>query len=511
VTRKVTHVQQSMPRPPYRYNRPVTDHEYIQRIRRHPTSSLVPLIAATAARYWEPRSWLVDGHRKYTPWALADAARVSLVSGNEYRRQAPTDRDLLEILAAYVAFTDKALNSLLDRPEAIWEFMLRISGEQLAWQEQDYNDFARTAALLTQTTSTKPCRFMRPGWDTDMLGCPLSDYVGIAQILLAAAIKNAGCFEPSWLDDDSAAPICQVIPKPVILDVIDTHFATDLTAFRHDDKDQRRGRDPELRRFEYNPIRSRPFLTGFGPAYLTPAPRAIIGKASPLGLYHTGVKYFGNAFAQDFGDLLEQYVGRQLRLIPNVTVLPEIAYSSGCNQLFSADWIVVFDDLVLLVEAKSRRPTQQLRLASVERVNELKRMLGHAYNQIETTAKLIAENNPPFTAIPADRPVIGLIITQEPFHVANAPFQRQYMPATSVSTAVAGVSELEELVTVTDMPISHLLRERAADAERSTWALHSALTGRAHTVNPVLDAAWRSYPWALAASSMPESTNSPSS
>jgi len=495
-------------RAPYRYNRPVTDREYIQRVRRHPPSSLVPLIATTAARYWEQRSWLSDGHRKYTPWALADAARVSIVSGNEYRDTIPTDRDLLEILTAYIAFTDRALKSLGKPQQAIWELMLRMSGEQLAWQEQDYSDFARTAAILTQTTPNKAPRVMHPGWDTDMLGCPLSDYVGIAQILLGAAINNAGRFDPTWLDSPGAALICQAIPKPIILQVTDAHFATDTLAFRREEKDNRRSRDPELRRFEHNPLRSRPFLTGFGPAYLTPAPRAIIGKASPLGLYHTGVKVLGDAFAQDFGELLEQYVGRQLQLLTDVTVLPEITYRSGRSQRSSVDWIVIFDDLVLLVEVKSRRPTQELRLASERRVDELNRMLAHAYEQIDTTAKLIAERHSAFTQVPADRPALGLIITQEPFHVANAPFQRQHLPATDTSIAVAGVSELEGLVTVIDMPVSRILRDRAADEERSTWALQSALTGHEHCRNAVLDAAWNTYPWAPAARNLPGSTAS---
>jgi hypothetical protein len=401
-----------------------------------------------------------------------------------------------------IAFIDPALNSMRERSDAVWEIMLRMSGEQLTWQEQDYSDFARTAALLTQTTTNRLPKVMRPGWDNELVGCAISDYVGIAQVLLASAINNAGGFDPTWLDGASATPICQVIPKSVILQVADTHFAADVTAFRQQQQANNRSRDPELRRFEHNPLRWRPFLTGFSPQCLTPAPLAIIGKASPLGLYHTGVEHFGDAFAQDFGELLEQYVGRQLHLLPDANVLPEIRYKSGRDKRSSVDWIVIFDDLVLLVEVKSRRPTQSLRLASVDRIDELSRMLAHAYEQIETTAILITEGDPAFAAVPADRQILGLIVTQEPFHVANAPFRRQYMPPASTSIAVAGVSELEGLVTVTDMPVSRILRDHAADEERSTWALHSALIGHEHSNNAVLDAGWNSYPWARAASKL---------
>ena len=65
----------------------VSDNEYRQRVRRYKPSSLVPLIAATAARYWEQQEWLNSPYRKYMPWALADAARVSLAYGTEFNRR----------------------------------------------------------------------------------------------------------------------------------------------------------------------------------------------------------------------------------------------------------------------------------------------------------------------------------------------------------------------------------------------------------------------------------------
>lgn len=111
-------------------------------------------------------------------------------------------------------------------------------------------------------------------------------------------------------------------------------------------------------------------------------------------------------------------------------------------------------------------------------------MLANAYTQIDTTAALISERNPAFSEIPAGLPTLGLIITQEPFHVANAPFQPDHMPDTRTPTLMAGVSELEGLVTVTDIPPSRLLRDIAADPEHSTWALQPALTGHEHATNP---------------------------
>ncbi|MBV9207885.1 MAG: hypothetical protein JO037_21355 [Actinobacteria bacterium] len=70
-------------------------------VRRYRPSSLLPLIAAAAARYYEQEQWLNSPFRKYTPWALADAARICLAHGTEFNRAEASEQDLLQILNAY--------------------------------------------------------------------------------------------------------------------------------------------------------------------------------------------------------------------------------------------------------------------------------------------------------------------------------------------------------------------------------------------------------------------------
>ncbi|PJT45618.1 hypothetical protein CWI85_37955 [Streptomyces albidoflavus] len=122
-------------------------------------------------------------------------------------------------------------------------------------------------------------------------------------------------------------------------------------------------------------------------------------------------------------------------------------------------------------------------------------MLGRAYEQIDNTAALIASGRREFAEVPTGRPVQGLIVTMEPFHIVNAPVQRPFLPATTVPVTVGSIGELEDMVTITDAPVGRLLLERAADAQRSTYALREALSGHDHARNPVLDAGWSSYPW----------------
>ncbi|MDT0616281.1 hypothetical protein RM812_40005 [Streptomyces sp. DSM 40712] len=476
-------------------SRAVRDRDYVARVRRYRPSALLPLIARASATY--ALSWRQSPYRKYLPWALADAARVSLACGNEYHRKDATDTDLLRILDMYSQLEDPYLYEHDNDRDALARFLLRAAGEQMIYQEPVFQELARAAAMLTQTAGTREARCLRPGWEEELLGTSLSHYVGIAQLLWVSAISCAGRFDPTSLEAPGAERICAEIPATTILSVAEKHFVTDTAAFRQANEQARITTDPLLRRYEYNPLRTTPLVKGYGPGLLAPVNHLIPAKASPLGIYYTGVAKFGGAFAQDLGDLFEAYVGRQLGLLPDATVLPEIAY--GQNQALSVDWIVITEELVLLVEVKSVRPTAHLRLANERRGDELQRMLGRAYEQINHTAALIASGRKEFAVVPTDRPVHGLIVTMEPFHIVNAPLQRPLLPATTVPITVCSISELEDMVTITDTPVGRLLLERAADAQRSTYALREALSGHTHARNAVLDAGWNSYPWRHAA------------
>lgn len=480
-------------------NRYIRDQEFVQRVRRHKPSSLLPLIAATSAR-WNGNNWLrshplFPAHVPYRPWALAEAARTSLTKGDEHRLDATPD-DLDTILNMHNALSDLYTGpGTRQDPDALWSFLLRITDEQRPFREHLPDSLSRTAAILTLTTPTKPPLRLVAGWDQDLLGCPLTDYVGIARLLEASAKYDSGRFRPDRIDTPGNREITDIIPAATITAVAEQHFVTDIHRFRQANAQTRVTTNPDLRRFEYNPLKGTPLISGFGDNWLAPCSHLIAPKASPAGLYYTGVAHYGDAFAQDLGDLFEQYIGRQLRLLPNATVHAEVTYGPKGQRKKSIDWFVVFDDLVLLVEVKSTRPTQQLRLNSDRRIQLLRKMLGKAYEQIDITADLIRRRSPGFQHIPADRPLHGLVLTMEIFDVPNAPFQRQYLPTTHTFVSVASASELERLVTLTDTTADHLLLNRAADPEQRTYSLRYSLDRYTSTPNPLLTEAWKTYPW----------------
>ena len=210
----------------------ISDHEYRQRVRQYRPSSLLPLIAATAARYWEQKEWLNSPFRKYTPWALADAARVSLGYGTEFNRAEASEQDLLQILNAYSRFDDPFV-----RNHDLRAFMLRMAGEQMTWQAHEHETLARTAAIFAQTPLLQPMKCLLPGWDAEVFGCTLQEYVGTAQLVWVSAVNCAGRFDLALFDTPDGQLIARHLSRDTVTRVLDAHFATSIAQFRADNQD----------------------------------------------------------------------------------------------------------------------------------------------------------------------------------------------------------------------------------------------------------------------------------
>ncbi len=68
--------------------------DFVQRVRRHRPSELLIALAQTSVTLFEPETWTTD--RARLPWAIAAAAKASIVAGNEHRQAGVSDRDVTE-------------------------------------------------------------------------------------------------------------------------------------------------------------------------------------------------------------------------------------------------------------------------------------------------------------------------------------------------------------------------------------------------------------------------------
>jgi hypothetical protein len=208
--------------------------------------------------------------------------------------------------------------------------------------------------------------------------------------------------------------------------VLDEHFTSDVATFK-----AANGliRASPYRRFSYNPLLGHPLVAGLTDQHLLPVPAQVMRKISPLGIYYAGVAIadWGNKFAEDLGELFEQYVGRQLGTLTDIAIHSAITYDKATTNDLSigsrsamkrSSWW----------RSKSARQSENMRLGKPEADTDITRMLSHAYKQIATTERLISEDHPAFLAIPHGLPRLGLIVTMESFYIGQRRTHPQIAP-----------------------------------------------------------------------------------
>jgi hypothetical protein len=467
--------------------------EFCDYARRFNQVGLLTEIARTALAL--PASASDPRYRRTLPWALAGLAKASICNGNPYRST--------EVGPNTVPFGCFMYNNLrpeeLDQVELKTAFgiLVRIAYEQFPYQESLYEELARAEAFFGGYSGRKALEVLDERALADLLGAPLRQAVGVALLLHASALVHGGFFDPAWIGQADFADLLAIVPGQDITSVIDAVFAGDFDDFRRQAAEA--PPLPFLDRYTFNPLTARPLVRLGDGRLLAPVPQLISRKLSPAELYYLGIKRWGLPFARDMGELFEDYIGRQLGTLPRVTVYPEVKYADGKNTILSVDWIVASDDSVLLVEAKATRVPAAARAGEGVARESFKGTLGKAFKQIGRTYQAIRAGRPEFAAIPADRPVHGLVATLDHWYVANSPPARALLPEPAIPTLVASARSVENLVAIGQrQPAAKILAEILSDAERQTWDLDTSLARYSTDGddNPILRAAWNQYPFA---------------
>lgn len=244
-------------------------------------------------------------------------------------------------------------------------------------------------------------------------------------------------------------------------------------------------------RSAFNPFVARPLIDLGGGGVVAPQNMLVSRAVFPTNLYYVGIKQWGLPFAENLGTRVEQYVGRQLRLIAGKNLEGEITYGKGDK---SVDWIWVTERAVVLVECKSARMTLGAKAADASLGSVVARSLDEARAQIDRSAKLIRDQHPRFAHIHADLPVTGLIVTAEPFYLGNAGILPEYGSPGGTPAQVMSLRELERFVCLNESEAVDLLQSILADPEKRTWSIASVMKDlRDVGKNPILEQAWSRY------------------
>jgi hypothetical protein len=415
---------------------------------------------------------------------LAGVARTALIAGNEHRDQ-PLSRDDLVLLCGYcLNVADPALKDMagLDR---LRQLMSRIAFEQFGFQYSEMENVGRTLSLLLDQATYCEGAPTAEEW-IRTLGVPLEDFMRTGFALHVAIVRNNGAISRQLLRADHVAQIFAPLPADDALDIADRLFVA--TPEQH----AAWGRQMEVpgrEKWSPNPLLPWP-LVAISDDLVGPSPRYIIDRITPTGLYFIGLDAFGTRFTDALGCMFERYVGVQLRLLRHTIVHDEVVY--GSPERRTTDFFVVTDEVVVLVEAKASRPVLATRVVQPEGNEDIGKKIGNARSQILATAKLIEDGHPAVAHIPNDRPLRGLVVTLEPFHLVQTFLFEDVLGDASVPITITSAHELEGVVAMlAERPdVGERLLQALTPQPDSPPSLREAVKDLTPVPNPILSNGW---------------------
>jgi hypothetical protein len=274
--------------------------------------------------------------------------------------------------------------------------------------------------------------------------------------------------------------------------LIATHLASDLPTLHAQARTEDAAETGSGRqRWLTNPLLATPMISD-SDGWRVPISPYLLHKITPLGLYFTGLTHFGDDFPRAPGDSFEKAVGCHLDLLTacGAVVHPEIIY--GHENKKTVDYLVVFPELVLLVETKSMRSTAAARLGDEDGLALLTARVQKARDQIDTTTGLIADQIPGLEVIPADRPVRGLIVTLEPVPLVDTFLFDDLLGPHTVPSATVCAHDLEAILpTLATTPdAGRRLLDALTFRDPTPPALERAVDGIDSERNPISTGLW---------------------
>lgn len=459
--------------------------DFVQGVRRFRPSSLLAASAAISIDNFQKRvSDEPAGPTGTDDFALAAMCKAALLHGNEYRDKIPTKEDIRKLCALLIDVYDPFVDD-----QKVGSFLVRIAHEQILYQEPLSQSLGRVRAMLQDAAASAHQQVITPSFWQDLLGCTLDELVGVALLLHTSALHNRGSFDFAWLDGPQFDPVYRVIPRSVIEHIAREHFIATPAQFR---ALARPGELPDanLKRYEFNPLLRVPFVAIDGYRPIAPVLSRVCFRATPGSLYYTAIERFKGQFSDALGIVFERYVGMQLRLCNPIGVSDERKYGNSK----SVDFIAVFERAVLLVEAKATPLTLLARAGQDKLSEDIRRAPGKAQGQIENTAALIRDRHTAFSDIPADRPMVGLIVTMEPYYACDIATVFSESGRT-IPICLSSARELEDLMSLSTGQVDAILASVASDSARRSWTISEVMQGTPIGHNAILESAWRSYPF----------------
>lgn len=464
-------------------------------IRKVDRDSLLSQAAATTALMAQDALPDEAARLGLTPWNIADVARTSLAWGSFARPEADLST-LVRLCSLNAKLADEGLGTDGSSEDRLGRVLSRSFFEQFPGQRSVMAELSRSL-LLFGSAAEHPNGFkpeaMTPGWfETIMSGLSLDEYVEALFLISVVTQQNRGGFTLDLLE----SPALQGLEEAISLEAVRRTFTDHLVTTAADFKNaNRKHQDPvpaAQKKFAFNPLADKPFISDVAELPVAPWMQAIISKALPPAIYHLARPKLGEPFTRDLGAVFQHYTGRQLALVDGDTkVIAEVAYGTRRAPADSCDWFLDLPGVLVLIECKARQPIESLRIGGADWLNSIEGSINRGIKQLNRSNQDIDKISSAFPQIDSTKPRVGLVVTLEPFYLSqNWPIQ-DHLQEADLPVAVVSIAELESLVLLTAGELSGVLRDAAASGDRvMTLAYDSVILGG--RVNPLLDSTWDS-------------------
>lgn len=473
--------------------------EFIRRVRDFDPDELLAAVAASSGSLsldFDPDTWIPT-----PPWALAAIAKeavLKLAADQHRQTRRGRPRRLRSANRNAVAELCDLYNQVvvLSHDEPLFAFFTRTGQEQFTFQQSPYSEMARTHAIFDQALRGHETEALNVAVVESILGSPIGRATNAAMVLTTSAWRNGGYFDEKWLDQPNFHELLKRIPRSDILAATEYFTATPAQFQSATAAASRRQRIPsELQKHAYNGLRGTPFIKVSDGRLLAPVHHLIPNRASPTGVYYSGLAQDrGAQFTTDVGKLFERYVGMQLCALAGADVQPEQPYDKG--QQKTVDWTVVLDDVVLLVEVKATRLDVLQRAGGTTLNQRIDAVIGAGYRKCEETASMIESGHDAMKHVPKSLPRLGLVVTLEPYFQMNSTYGRLVADSASMPVMTASIAELEKIVGYGEsVPLGPTLLQVFNDEDRRHRNFGHAFSGLGLTgSNTILQTAWDAQP-----------------
>lgn len=471
---------------------PLISHEKYLAMVRHFDRDSVIRGAAWASSLYEGNI-VVDGRPvAHLPWNTAGLAITAICRGTVGGR-APTSDELTELIRNFGRVADD-----LDEGDgdAAMRALSRVFYQQTLFQLDDLHEWSRAHALFVDTPfpADRTPEVMGDGWAEALLDASVEEYCATGFILWASAKSVFGEYHPGvW--DSTMSGFLELMSIDRIHAIAEKNFVSDIPSLklsRRAVQDQIQG--PE--EYGYNPLIAKPLLRDvIRGSWLAPSSELVASKASSVGIVYSGIEKWEERFTRDLGHLFQAYVGRHLALIDGATIIGEIDVGTPQAQKMTADWVVVLDEHVLIVEVKASSATEGMRQAVGDLFLKHTEKLSKAIGQINDTVTAIRQRRDLYGGVPIDRPIVGFVVTLGNFPDVGFAYDEIGMGTAGIPIGFLSSGDLEHFVGHSKEEVNCILNDGLRTHTKENFLdARSMLRGSSRSFNKIIDDAWFSNP-----------------